>query len=216
MREAMAGAFGGTRQTERTVAAALNWIARHQNPDGSWSLDEFQRRCKDKSCTCQGELKSDAAATALALLPFLAAGQTQDTKGPYQKTIRAGLHWLVNLQLSDGSLIRGGSDARHVHARPGNHRRLRTFALTKDSRIGAAAQKAVEFIESAQNESGGGWHYDLDARRHLGHRLASHGFEKRPDGRAESRSGNVQGNQKVLAQRGHWFGRRRVLVPQRR
>jgi len=36
MREAMLGT-GGTKQSERAVAAALNWIARHQSPDGHWN-----------------------------------------------------------------------------------------------------------------------------------------------------------------------------------
>lgn len=160
MREAMAGGFGGTRHTERAVSAALNWIARHQNPDGSWSLDQYQHRCKDKTCTGEGELKSDSGATALALLPFLAAGQTQDSDGPYRKTIRAGLHWLVNAQLSDGSLIRGGSDAGMYAHGLATIAICEDFALTRDSRIGAAAQKAIDFIEKAQNESGGGWRYE--------------------------------------------------------
>ncbi len=30
-------AAGGTEESERAVAAALNWLARHQNTDGSWS-----------------------------------------------------------------------------------------------------------------------------------------------------------------------------------
>ena len=45
-REAMAGAFGGTKASERAVAAALNWLHRHQTPYGKWSLD-FRHQCKN-------------------------------------------------------------------------------------------------------------------------------------------------------------------------
>ena len=41
----------GSRQSERAVAAALNWLARHQSPDGGWSLDHYTDRCKDATCT---------------------------------------------------------------------------------------------------------------------------------------------------------------------
>src|SRR5688572_8381431 len=105
MRKAMVGGFGGTKQSERAVAAGLNWIARHQNPNGSWSIDQFVGRCKGGSCGGAGSAKSDAAATALALLPFLAAGQTHETKGPYQKNIHAGLYWLMkNQDVGNGNL----------------------------------------------------------------------------------------------------------------
>jgi hypothetical protein len=159
MREAMAGAFGATRQTERAVAAALNWIARHQSPAGSWSLEDFSRRCKDKTCSGPGDTKSDAAATALALLPFLAAGQTHQSKGPYQKTIRGGLHWLMNNQLSDGNLAgRGNFTLMYTHGLA-TITLCEAFALTSDPKIGVAAQSAVQFIETSQNTAGGGWRY---------------------------------------------------------
>ncbi len=35
---------GGTTLTEAAVARGLRWLARHQNVDGSWSLNRFQRR----------------------------------------------------------------------------------------------------------------------------------------------------------------------------
>ena len=158
-REAMVGAFGGTRQTERAVVAALNWLARHQNTDGSWSLDQFERRCSDRTCTCPAAVKSDSAATALALLPFLASGQTQLSRGPHQRTIRNGLYWLVNLQMADGCLAgQGNYSLMYSHA-------LATiavseaYALTHDSRLGAVVRSAVRYTERAQDPSNGGWRY---------------------------------------------------------
>ena len=83
---------------KQAVAAGVRWLARHQNPDGSWGCQTFARQCQDPSCTAHG-IQKDApdypmAATAFGLLPYLASGQTHDSKGPYQKTILNGLRWI--------------------------------------------------------------------------------------------------------------------------
>ena len=99
---------------------------------------------------------ADAAATAMAILPFLGAGQTHDSKGPYQKNISRGIQWLIQHQKPDGDL----SDGQHQMYSHG----LATIALceaygmTKDSKVRHHAQEALKFIESAQNEQGG-WRY---------------------------------------------------------
>jgi len=141
---------------EKRVAAALNWLARHQLPDGSWSLQGYATRCRDTTCSGPGAAQADAAATAMAVLPFLATGKTHKTKGLYQKTITDGLAWLIHHQKSDGDL-RGGS-TMYAHG-------LATIALceaygmTGDHPIGAAAQLAVNFLQAAQNKRTGGWRY---------------------------------------------------------
>lgn len=158
MRKAMVGGFGGTKQSERAVAAGLNWIARHQNPNGSWSIQGFSARCKGGTCNGQGSAKSDTAATALALLPFLAAGQTHESKGPYQKNIHAGLYWLMKNQEKDGNLAAGSSSLMYSHGLA-SIVLCEAFGMTKDRSIGVAAQGALRFIESAQDRVGGGWRY---------------------------------------------------------
>ncbi len=50
-RKAMLGSGGGTRQSERAMAAVLNWLARHQSLNGSWNLVGYKTRCKDSSCS---------------------------------------------------------------------------------------------------------------------------------------------------------------------
>jgi hypothetical protein len=35
-------------------AAALGWLARHQMPDGHWSLSDYSSRCKGSTCTGPG------------------------------------------------------------------------------------------------------------------------------------------------------------------
>ena len=103
-RTAPLGTRSGAPLSERAVAAALNWLARHQSRDGSWALDGFRKQCKDASCTGPGSVPSAAAGTALALLPFLGAGQTHETKGPYRKTVYDGLFWIMKNQKRNGDL----------------------------------------------------------------------------------------------------------------
>ena len=61
---------------------------------------------RTQSCTGPGNVKSDPAATALGLLPFLAAGQTHESKGPYKKVVFDGLNWLMQHQETNGNLAK--------------------------------------------------------------------------------------------------------------
>jgi hypothetical protein len=156
-RRAMVGGYGGTKASERAVAAALNWLARHQNPDGSWSLNGFAQYCKGEPCSGGGTVKSDMAATAMGLLPFLAAGQTHNSKGPYRPTIDQGFKWMITKMKQDGDLRDGSNMYAHGLAAIAL---CEGFGLSKDSRIGLAAQNAIRFIEKSQIPSTGGWHYN--------------------------------------------------------
>jgi hypothetical protein len=156
-RKEIAGAIGNTPAGDRAVAAALNWLARHQSGYGKWSLD-FRHQCRGGTCSGPGASRSDAGATAMALLPFLAADETHRSKGPYQQTVAKGLNWLVKQQRANGDLSGGCDQPMYAHG-------LATIALceaygmTRDDRIGAAARLAVGYIERAQNEGTGGWRY---------------------------------------------------------
>ena len=109
--------LGATRATERAVGAALNWFYRHQTSQGKWSIDH-RHQCKNGVCTGPGSAQSDSAATALALLPFLGAGQTHKSKGIYQQTIGKGLTWLVKHQRADGDLSGGCDQPMYAHEWP--------------------------------------------------------------------------------------------------
>jgi hypothetical protein len=148
---------GATRASERAVGAALNWLHRHQTKQGKWSID-YRRQCKAGTCPGPGFAQSDAAATAMALLPFLAAGQTHKSHGLYQQTIAKGITWLVKQQRPDGDLSGGCDQPMYAHG-------LATIAIceaygmTRDDAVGRAARKAVAYIELAQNQATGGWRY---------------------------------------------------------
>jgi Prenyltransferase and squalene oxidase repeat len=157
-RKELVGRFGGTKETERAVGAALNWLARHQMPDGSWSLKEYPKRCKDKTCTSPGGVESFSGATALGLLPFLAAGQTHVSTGPYQKVVNSGIYWLLKNQKKDGDLSAGAEQQMYSHGLAAIAL-CEDYGMSHDKSVGAAAQLAINFIQSAQNSKTGGWRY---------------------------------------------------------
>ena len=135
----------------------MNWISRHQNSNGSWSLDGFNHQCVDKTCTGPGDIDSDAAATAMGLLPFLAAGETHMTDCLYKKNVFKGLQYLVSNQQSDGNLAgRGAFSLMYTHGLA-TIALCEAFGMTRDWRMGAAAQRAIHFIETSQDADGGGW-----------------------------------------------------------
>jgi hypothetical protein len=150
--------LGNTRAADRSVGAALNWIARHQARDGSWSLDGYRTRCTDPTCSGPGMQRADAAATALALLPLLAAGHRHDRSSTYQKAVSGGLYWLVTHQKPDGELSAGSSQRMYSHGLAAIAL-CEAYAMSGDARLRGAAQRAVDFIQVSQHPRTGGWRY---------------------------------------------------------
>jgi hypothetical protein len=155
VKAAMVGHQGGTKQTEQAVAAGLEWLIRHQYPDGHWSIHDMP--CKQGRCSGAGTAKYDMAGTAFGLLPFLAAGYTHQS-GPYQKQVGAGLAWMIAHQdPHTGDLANDAGSNMYVHGLS-SIVLAEAYALTRDARVGKAAQMAIRFIENAQG-SHGGWRY---------------------------------------------------------
>ncbi len=149
---------GGTSATEAAVARGLEWLARHQEPAGHWSLHKFN---KHPGCTCQnpGQSITDAGATALALLPFLGAGQTH-IAGMYKDEVRAGLDFLLDNQAPDGDLSTGarGNTRLYTHGQAAIVL-CEAYMMSGDQRLKQPAQNAITFIIAAQHHQGG-WRYN--------------------------------------------------------
>jgi hypothetical protein len=148
---------GGTIQSEAAVARGLEWLARHQNPNGSWSLNTFHRvrECRGR-CGNPGHVHSDTAATAMALLPFLGAGHTH-THGDYRDSVRKGLDWLVREQRPSGDLRGEGNGQMYAHGQAAIVL-CEAFAMTRDEELRVPAQMSLDFIVKAQHPAGG-WRY---------------------------------------------------------
>jgi hypothetical protein len=153
-RRGQTGRAGNTQANERTISGSLRWLFDHQNADGSWRFDPPADA--ENAYANPGAWKSDSGATALALLPFFAAGQTQKTIGPYRATIASALQSLIKQQKPNGDLSGGGSPKMLSHGLAAVTL-CEAYGLSGDKTVGAAAQQAINFIVASQNENTGGW-----------------------------------------------------------
>jgi hypothetical protein len=132
--------FGGVH-ARSAVDAALHWLAVHQETDGLWAPENYE-----------GAADNDTGVSGLALLAFMGGGHNPRT-GQYRRNVLRGLEALLGRQQEDGALHRN----LYNHA-------IATIALceaygrARDERVGAAARRAVDWLQKAQSPQGG-WRY---------------------------------------------------------
>ncbi|MDP9227729.1 MAG: hypothetical protein M3M99_01605 [Actinomycetota bacterium] len=175
MKKGRAG--GPTQGTEKAVLDGLRWLCRHQNPDGSWGLATLRDRClPDQVCfNPKDELDDhhDAGLTGLALLAFLGAGFSHESKQDIVDTtlgkrhkvgevVKNGLMYLVKNQGPDGSFSK---HRPHMYDEALASLALaEAYGLTQNRYWKDPAQKGIDFLQQAQrpNPSGQGlwgWRY---------------------------------------------------------
>lgn len=151
---------GGSAESEKAVERSLAWFLKHQNSDGSWSFDH--RTCGECNgrCSHPGTMGSARiAATSMALLPFLAAGETHK-QGKHRRHVDQGLKFLVRSmqQTPQGGMFSAGGGNMYAHS-------LATIvlcealAMTRDRDLIAPAKAATAYILASQDLRGGGWRY---------------------------------------------------------
>ncbi|MDA1180122.1 MAG: terpene cyclase/mutase family protein, partial [Planctomycetota bacterium] len=143
---------GGTPGTEQAVQRALQWLANHQHENGSW---DFDTAC---DCPNAGHLTGETvSATALALLPFLGAGNTHE-EGEYREVVKRGLYFLRQQQDSQGSFLEPEGGKMYAHALA-SIALCEAYAMSQDRGLRSAAQQSLDFISIARDPRGGGWRY---------------------------------------------------------
>lgn len=162
---AMMGKFnveaeGGSKDSEKAVAAALKWFSEHQNPDGSWNFNHQTSPLCGGKCGDRGSLVDcTTGATGMALLPFLGAGQTHK-EGKYRQTVEKGLYYLTSkmrVQNGTGNLAEGGGNL-YSHGICAIVL-CEAYAMTHDKGLMAPAQLSLNYTMFAQDPVGGGWRY---------------------------------------------------------
>ncbi len=148
---------GGTVRSEKAVNDGLEWIVRHQRPDGSWTLD-VNEVCGE--CPSRAAIVSQTGATGLALLPLLGAGHIHTVKGPHQAAVRKGVEWLVANQAPDGDLHVGGTGTAYLYSHSIAAMALcEAYGLSRDPALRKPAERAAAFLVASQDAGGGGWRY---------------------------------------------------------
>ena len=150
MKVALLKAYGGTAGTENAVALGLEWLARNQKSDGSWSLVGPYRE--------GGVNENKPAATAMALLAFMGAGNTH-RDGEYHTRVRDGMAYLLKLQDREGFFAAQSAGNQRTYAQAQCSIALcELFGMTGDEELRKPAQLSVRYAEKAQSK-GGGWRY---------------------------------------------------------
>lgn len=154
--------LGGSVETEAAVEAALRWLADHQEPDGRWDASRFGAgRGRDEAqIDRQGAgANADTGVSGLALLAMLGAGYTH-RDGEYQETVRRGLSFLITSQAADGNLGGGAETYAFMYCHGmATFALSEAYAMTGDTRLLSAVERAIAYTVAAQNRTSGGWRY---------------------------------------------------------
>lgn len=170
---ALAKRLGGSDESERAVARSLLWLRMHQGPDGRWSLHKYHTY--DKRCDCQTPaereknkdgpilLPDDVSATAMGVLPFLAAGHHHLGQKEESKAVALALRFLLSRQKVDGSKDDGKFESDNFTMYTQGLASIaicEAYGMSNDPKLRDAALRAVKFIVKAQNTQLGGWRYE--------------------------------------------------------
>ena len=166
-RRSLALSNGGSVASEQAVDDALEWFARHQLADGSWSTDLTSDPCKGRCQHSTIELgrPKKIAATGLALLCYLGAGHTHK-KGEYQENVLGGLVYLTNCAkegkrknaTAAGRLVDEGAAYEMYEQGIATLALCEAYQMTGDSMLRGPLEICVEYIQRCQHANGS-WGY---------------------------------------------------------
>jgi len=148
------------------VLEGLRWLARHQNDDGSWSPATLNEvcPCDDPAYNPKKPYSRqyDTGLTSLALLAFLGAGHTHESKADLVDTsmgkrhkigniVKKGLQWLVARQNQDGSF---SPDRAFLYNEAlASMAVSEAYGLTQARFWREPAQRSLDFLQRAQRPS---------------------------------------------------------------
>ena len=150
---------GGGPKTEAAIELGLEFLIRHQNVNGSWSLGKLDSTNRLHA----QQMNSDAAATGLAVIAFQGAGYNH-REFKYALPLNHAIDWLIANQRDDGCLFVAADQRSNQNCRMYTHS-IATLALTEaygmtqDAKLREPIERAIKYIEQTQERSKGGWRY---------------------------------------------------------
>ena len=146
------------------IAGGLVWLARHQEKGGNWRLHEGYPDPGERV------IRTDAGATALALLAMLGDGNTI-TEGPHAKSVAKGVAFLKSIQKANGDYHDheelGRQTAFYAHSQA-TIAMCEAYALTSDASLKSSCERAVKFLLESQHPKDGGWRYQPQSGESVG------------------------------------------------
>ena len=137
----------------KELRLGLEWLARHQSPDGRWDADNYMSNGDPKLgalCTGKGSAMYDVGVSGLALLAFLGAGHTH-REGPHKLTVRKGLKWMKSQQDAEGCFgSRGDPHFTYNHAIAALAM-AEAYGMTRSGLWRNVAQNGINFVMKCQN-----------------------------------------------------------------
>jgi hypothetical protein len=130
-RAAALKSYGGKMAAQESLTKALEWLADVQNPNGSW-------------CSADSNSRSYTAMTSLALLTYLAHGETPKSK-KYGKTVSKAIAWLIKDPITSDSY----SHAIKTYAL------AEAYAMTGNYALKELVENCVKVIVDGQQDAGG-------------------------------------------------------------
>ena len=126
-------------QAEMIYDRGLKYLAKTQSDKGTWN----------------DSVGSEPGVVGLCVAAFLAHGEDPNN-GPYSKTIRQGIDYILSQQNEKNGYI-GSSMYNHAFA---TKALAESYGVLDDPRIAPALKKAVELIVSSQKKNRfGAWRY---------------------------------------------------------
>jgi hypothetical protein len=136
------------------ISAGLDWLKRHQSPDGRWACGKFSANCDSKkgaACAGPGADAYDAGVTGLALLALLGAGYDSVRESPYTASVREGLKYLTSIQNAAGAYGPTEEPRLNYCQACATWAMSEAHAMTKEAPLAKSAEAAVKFINACQN-----------------------------------------------------------------
>lgn len=175
-RDLRASSGGGGKTVKAVLARGIKYLAEHQGTDGGWYVSKHGKINEGGSHLVNAWGR--VGVTAMACLALMGDGHTwvpiaEDSKGKpvgskYGGKVRKGINFLTSLQVTKGPEAgRIGPKKGHFMYNQGfaTAALAEAYAMSGDPYLGEAARKAVNYIISTQQKSGGWDYYDKPGAR---------------------------------------------------
>jgi hypothetical protein len=139
------------KNADGAITSALAWLAKHQDEDGHFDAAAFTKHDAGDPSGGLGKAEREVGVTALALLAFLADGNTLD-RGPLAARVNAAVDWLMHRQKPDGLLGEQDHEDFLIDHALATHALAEAAGSSRNTEVKAAAQKAVDRLQAHRKD----------------------------------------------------------------